>query len=60
MVFCWNCGNELLGKGGDVLASGAVRQIVAGKKFLFSDGGETVLGGFEDPVHTREVSWRET
>jgi class 3 adenylate cyclase/pimeloyl-ACP methyl ester carboxylesterase len=46
-------------KGGEILASEAVRQIVAGKKFLFSDRGETVLRGFEDPVHIYEVSWRE-
>ncbi|GAG10159.1 unnamed protein product, partial [marine sediment metagenome] len=47
------------GKGGQILASEAVRQIVAGKKFLFSDLGETTLRGFEDPVHIYEVSWRE-
>jgi class 3 adenylate cyclase len=47
------------GKGGQILASEAVRQIVAGKKFLFSDRGETTLRGFEDPVHIYEVSWRE-
>ncbi len=46
-------------KGGQILASEAVRQIVAGKKFLFSDLGETTLRGFEDPVHIYEVSWRE-
>jgi class 3 adenylate cyclase len=46
-------------KGGQILASEAVRQIVAGKKFLFSDRGETTLRGFEDPVHIYEVSWRE-
>ncbi len=47
------------GKGGQILASEAVRQIVAGKKFLFSDRGETTLRGFEDPVHIYEVSWRQ-
>ncbi len=46
-------------KGGEILASEAVRQIVAGKKFLFSDRGETALRGFEDPVRLYEVSWRE-
>jgi class 3 adenylate cyclase len=35
-----------------------VRQIVAGKQFLFSDRGETALRGFEDPVHVYEVNWR--
>jgi class 3 adenylate cyclase/pimeloyl-ACP methyl ester carboxylesterase len=47
------------GKGGEILASEAVRQIVAGKKFPFSDRGETTLRGFEDRVHIYQVSWRE-
>jgi class 3 adenylate cyclase len=46
------------GKGGEILASEAVRQIVAGKKFPFSDRGETALRGFEDRVHIYQVSWR--
>ena len=47
------------GKGGEILASEAVRQIVAGKKFPFSDRGETALRGFEDRVHIYQVSWRD-
>ncbi len=46
-------------EGGEILASEAVRQIVAGKKFPFSDRGETALRGFEDRVHIYQVSWRE-
>ncbi len=46
-------------EGGEILASEAVRQIVAGKKFLFADRGETAMRGFEDPVRLYEVSWRE-
>jgi class 3 adenylate cyclase len=46
-------------KGGEILASEAVRQIVAGKKFPFSDRGETTLRGFEDRVHIYQLSWRE-
>jgi class 3 adenylate cyclase len=46
------------GKGGEILVSEAVRQIVAGKKFPFSDLGETTLRGFEDRVHIYQVSWR--
>ncbi len=46
-------------KGGEILASEAVRQIVAGKKFPFSDLGETALRGFEDRVRIYQVSWRE-
>ncbi len=46
-------------EGGDVLASDVVRQLVAGKQFLFADRGETALRGFEDPVRLYEVRWRE-
>ena len=45
--------------GGEILASEAVHQTVAGKKFPFSDRGETTLRGFEDRVHIYQVSWRE-
>ncbi len=43
--------------GGEILASDVVRQLVAGKGFLFADRGETRLRGFEDPVRLYEVSW---
>jgi class 3 adenylate cyclase len=42
-------------EGGEILASDVVRQLVAGKGFLFSDRGETVLRGFEDPVRLYEL-----
>ena len=45
--------------GGEILASNVVRELVAGKGFLFSDRGETELRGFEDPVKLWEVRWRE-
>jgi class 3 adenylate cyclase len=45
--------------GGEILASDVVRQLVAGKGFLFSDRGDVVLRGFEDPVRLYEVRWRE-
>jgi class 3 adenylate cyclase len=45
--------------GGEILASDVVRQLVAGKGFLFSDRGETALRGFEDPVRLFEVRWRK-
>jgi class 3 adenylate cyclase len=44
--------------GGEILASDVVRQLVAGKKFLFNDRGETELRGFEDPVRVYEVRWQ--
>jgi len=44
-------------QGGEILVSDVVRQLVAGKGFLFADRGETVLRGFEDPVRVYEVRW---
>ena len=46
-------------EGGEVFASDVVRQLVAGKRFLFADRGEISLRGFEDPVRLYEVRWRE-
>jgi class 3 adenylate cyclase len=45
--------------GGEVLASNVVRELVAGKGFLFAHRGDTTLRGFEDPVRLYEVRWRE-
>ncbi len=36
-----------------------VRQLTAGKGFLFSDLGEVVPKGFEEPVRLWEVRWQE-
>jgi class 3 adenylate cyclase len=46
-------------EGGEILASDVVRQLVAGKGFLFSDRGEVELKGFEEPVRLYEVRWRQ-
>ena len=46
-------------EGGEILASDVVRQLVAGKEFLFADLGDTALRGFEDPVAVYEVRWRQ-
>ncbi len=35
---------------GQILAPIVVRELAAGKQFLFADLGETELRGFEDPV----------
>jgi len=45
--------------GGEILAADVVRQLVAGKEFLFSDRGDTELRGFEEAVRVFEVSWRD-
>jgi class 3 adenylate cyclase len=46
-------------EGGEIMASDVVRQLVAGKGFLFSDRGEVELKGFEEPVRLYEVRWQE-
>jgi class 3 adenylate cyclase/pimeloyl-ACP methyl ester carboxylesterase len=45
-------------EGGEVLASLAVRELCAGKGFLFADRGDIALRGFEDPARLFEISWR--
>ncbi len=40
---------------GTILAANVVRELSAGKGFLFSDQGDVVLRGFEDPVRLYEV-----
>jgi class 3 adenylate cyclase/pimeloyl-ACP methyl ester carboxylesterase len=44
---------------GEILAPVVVRELAAGKGFLFSDLGAVALRGFEDPVRLYEVRWRE-
>ena len=46
-------------EGGQVLVANVVRELVAGKGFLFSDTGEHVLKGMEDPVRVWELRWRD-
>ncbi len=46
-------------QGGEILASNVVRELVAGKGFLFADRGDVALRGFEDPVRLYEVRWPE-
>jgi class 3 adenylate cyclase/pimeloyl-ACP methyl ester carboxylesterase len=45
---------------GEVLVSNVVRELAAGKTFLFADRGAAPLKGFEDPVRLYEVRWRES
>jgi class 3 adenylate cyclase len=42
---------------GEILVSDALRQLVAGKGFLFADRGQFVAKGFEEPVRVYEVRW---
>jgi class 3 adenylate cyclase len=46
-------------QGGEILASDVVRQLVAGKGFLFADRGEVALRGFEGPVRLYEMRWQD-
>jgi class 3 adenylate cyclase/pimeloyl-ACP methyl ester carboxylesterase len=43
---------------GEIMCSLAVRELCAGKKFLFADRGERLLRGFEDAARVYEVHWR--
>jgi adenylate cyclase len=43
---------------GEILVSNVVRELAAGKDFLFADRGERALRGFEDPVRVWEVRWQ--
>jgi class 3 adenylate cyclase len=46
-------------EGEEIVASDVVRQLVAGKGFLFADRGDVALRGFEDPVRLYQVRWRD-
>jgi adenylate cyclase len=50
------CGHA---EAGQILASDVVRQLVAGKDFLFADRGKAALKGFDEPVRLYEVRWRQ-
>ncbi len=44
-------------RGGEILVSDVVRQLVAGRQFLFAERGATALRGFEEPVRLYELHW---
>ena len=45
---------------GEILVPDTIRGLASGKGFFFSDRGEVVPKGFEDPVRLYEVRWHET
>jgi class 3 adenylate cyclase len=47
-------------QGGEVILANVVRELAAGKGFLFADRGEIALRGFEDPVRLYELKWGQT
>ncbi len=44
--------------GGEIFVANVVRELVAGKGFLFADRGEFPLRGFEEPMRVYELNWR--
>ena len=48
-----------IAQGSEILVANVVRELAEGKGFLFSDRGDVVLRGFEDPVRLYEVRWQE-
>jgi class 3 adenylate cyclase len=46
-------------EGQEILAANVVRELTAGKGFLFADRGDVAMRGFEDPVRLYELHWRE-
>jgi len=44
--------------GGEILVANVVRELAAGKGFLFADRGDVALRGFEDPVRLYQVGWQ--
>jgi class 3 adenylate cyclase/pimeloyl-ACP methyl ester carboxylesterase len=44
---------------GSILVTDVVRQLAAGKGYLFADTGEAPLRGFDEPVRLFEVRWQE-
>jgi class 3 adenylate cyclase len=45
---------------GTILTSDVVRQLVAGKHYLFADRGHSDIRGMEEPIRLWEVRWQET
>ncbi len=47
-----------MAEGGQVLVANVVRELVAGKGFLFHDTGQHDLKGLEEPVRLWELQWK--
>ncbi len=44
---------------GQILTSDVIRQLVAGKHYLFADHGHSDIRGMEEPIRLWEVRWQE-
>jgi class 3 adenylate cyclase/pimeloyl-ACP methyl ester carboxylesterase len=47
-------------RGGEIVLANVVRELAAGKGFLFADRGEIAIRGFDDPVRLYELKWDQT
>ena len=47
-------------EGGETLVANAVRELCAGKDFVFADRGTRALKGFDEPVRLYRVEWSES
>jgi len=47
-----------MASGGEILVSRGVRELAAGKGFVFEDSGEHLLRGFDEPARIYELKWR--
>jgi class 3 adenylate cyclase/DNA-binding CsgD family transcriptional regulator len=47
-------------EGGEILVANAVRELCAGKDFVFADRGTRALKGFDEPVRLYRVEWSES
>ncbi len=45
------------GKGGEVVVSDVVHELVSGGDFVFSDGGEVAMKGFAQPMRVWHLQW---
>jgi class 3 adenylate cyclase len=45
-------------RGGEILVADVVRQLAAGKQFVFVDRGEVTLRGFDEPLRLHELRWK--
>ena len=45
-------------QGGEILVSNVVRELAAGKGFLFASRGETRIRGLEDPIQLFQLHWQ--
>jgi pimeloyl-ACP methyl ester carboxylesterase len=46
-------------RGGEVLATDVVRQLLAGRAFFFAEREAVSIKGFEEPLHLYEVRWQD-